>query len=203
MTDNQHQRDNSGKQGYEPYDINFRTTLKIIGGFIAGLLIVLITAVGVLRLFQMFEEKSAAGPQYFLADTSEYVITAEEQDALTDTLLSIIDRADMVLSSYKWVSMDSQLVRIPIDDAMGLLLERGFPVRENPGIPHTATLTSSGLSQGYTDEAPSTVFDLDTIRQSLSAEPSITGSGPSSRKGRIRHPVGPERPGIFNNDERK
>jgi len=38
-------------------------------------------------------------------------------------------REDAVLSSYAWVDRPQKIVRIPIDRAKTLLLERGFPIR--------------------------------------------------------------------------
>ncbi len=43
-----------------------------------------------------------------------------------------------VLNSYGWVDKQNGVVRIPIDRAMKLLLQRGLPTRgENPETPHT------------------------------------------------------------------
>ena len=41
---------------------------------------------------------------------------------------------DSVLSTYGWVDKDSGIVRIPIDQAMELLLKKGLPHRETKGV---------------------------------------------------------------------
>jgi hypothetical protein len=38
-------------------------------------------------------------------------------------------REDEVLSGYTWVDRDAGVVRIPVDEAMRLLVERGLPAR--------------------------------------------------------------------------
>jgi hypothetical protein len=45
------------------------------------------------------------------------------------------DQEDRVLSSYGWTDKKAGVVRIPIDRAMELQLERGFPTRKEPPKP--------------------------------------------------------------------
>jgi hypothetical protein len=42
---------------------------------------------------------------------------------------------DQILSTYGWVDKGAGVVRIPIDRAMELQLERGFPTRKEPPKP--------------------------------------------------------------------
>ena len=43
------------------------------------------------------------------------------------------EREDELLGSYGWVDRNAGVVRIPIDQAKRLLLERGLPVRASAG----------------------------------------------------------------------
>ena len=40
---------------------------------------------------------------------------------------------DLVLGTYGWVDKPAGVVRIPIDEAMKITLQRGLPVRAAPG----------------------------------------------------------------------
>ena len=44
-------------------------------------------------------------------------------------------KEDDVLESYGWVDKNAGVVRIPIDEAMKLTLERGLPARQQAGKP--------------------------------------------------------------------
>jgi len=44
-------------------------------------------------------------------------------------LLSLRDAEDRVLNTYGWVDRNTRIVRIPIDEAMKLTVERGLPSR--------------------------------------------------------------------------
>jgi len=46
-----------------------------------------------------------------------------------DDLKHLRDGEDRALGSYGWVDRDAGVVRIPIDQAMRLIVERGLPVR--------------------------------------------------------------------------
>lgn len=47
-----------------------------------------------------------------------------------DALKSLRDEEDATLNNYSWVDRNNQIVRIPIDDAMKLTLQRGLPARQ-------------------------------------------------------------------------
>jgi len=48
-----------------------------------------------------------------------------------EDLKAFREREEAKLTSYGWVDKENGIVRIPIERAMGLLLERGLPVRSN------------------------------------------------------------------------
>lgn len=52
------------------------------------------------------------------------------------------------LNSYGWVEQKSGVVRIPIDRAMDLLLQRGLPVRQHGASPPAATSGEASGPQG-------------------------------------------------------
>jgi hypothetical protein len=48
-------------------------------------------------------------------------------------LLALREKEDRLLTTYGWVDRNSGVVRIPIDRAMALTVERGLPVRASKG----------------------------------------------------------------------
>jgi hypothetical protein len=54
---------------------------------------------------------------------------------------------EKILNSYGWVDQNAGIVRIPIKDAMSLLLQRGVPVRNN-GPKNSAELQTAASSPG-------------------------------------------------------
>jgi len=49
-------------------------------------------------------------------------------------LIALRRGEDSVLSTYGWVNRDSGVVRIPIDQAMEMLVKKGLPHRETKGV---------------------------------------------------------------------
>ncbi|HRF58508.1 MAG TPA: hypothetical protein PLH94_01185 [Fimbriimonadaceae bacterium] len=67
-----------------------------------------------------------------------------------------------LISTYGWVDKNKGVVRLPIDQAMALVLERGLPVR--PGAP---TLEDARKNMGSAVPAPSSI---DTTKTGSPAE---------------------------------
>jgi hypothetical protein len=53
----------------------------------------------------------------------------------------IVQEQDKVLASYDWVDEKNGVVRIPIDQAMELLAQRGLPVRPEGGVAQPSSPT--------------------------------------------------------------
>jgi len=56
-------------------------------------------------------------------------------------------REEDALSTYGWVDQKSGTVRIPIERAMDLLVERGLPVRSQPGEAATNRQSAAGTEE--------------------------------------------------------
>ena len=50
-----------------------------------------------------------------------------------EDLRALRAREDAVLNSYGWVDKTAGVVRIPIDEAIKLTVQRGLPVRQGSG----------------------------------------------------------------------
>jgi hypothetical protein len=118
---------------HESSDVNIRA----IFGFALGLLVTgIIIHLLVWVLFQYFtaREGRASPPAFPLAVTQGTRLPPEPrlQTNPRQDLSDLRAREDQLLSSYGWVDKNAGLVRIPIDQAMKLTVERGLPSREEP-----------------------------------------------------------------------
>lgn len=112
--------------------------VRAIFSFAAGLLVSAIVINGMIwLLFQFFSGREAvrSAPEYPLAAGQETRVPPEPR-------LQTNPRADLrelraheaaVLGTYGWVDRAAGVVRIPIEEAMKLTVQRGLPVRPASG----------------------------------------------------------------------
>jgi hypothetical protein len=118
----------SMQAGYEERDVNTRKLLYFL--IVIGVTL-MISTLGVRWLFGHFERADL--PESRVARTFEYDrplpgpprIQADPGSDITDYLNSQRD----TLTTYGWVNRARGVVRIPIDRAMQLVLQRGLPTR--------------------------------------------------------------------------
>lgn len=118
---------------HETSDINIRAVF----GFAAGLTIATgVIAFAVWLLFQYFSAREARTTftEYPLATQAPRVppeprLQVNPRQDLSD----LRAREDQALQSYGWVDKNAGVVRIPIDRAMQLVVERGLPTRTEGG----------------------------------------------------------------------
>jgi hypothetical protein len=80
--------------------------------------------------------------QYARAQTQVYPLAAGRQDQLppeprlqNDPQRDLSDlraKQESLLTGYGWVNKEAGIARIPIEDAMRIVVERGLPARETP-----------------------------------------------------------------------
>ena len=118
---------------HEESDVNIRAIL----GFGAGLIVVTaVVYVFIFGLFKYFDARES------VQGVAEYPLAAAqgrrdppEPRLQTDPRQDLADlraKEEELLESYGWVDKNAGIVRIPIDAAMKLTLERGLPARTEP-----------------------------------------------------------------------
>jgi hypothetical protein len=121
-------------------DVHHETTDVHIGGILlfgAGLFVVaVIVHLLVWVLFGYFSGREE------LRAAREYPLTAGRENELPpEPRLQIHPREDMldlhaheeeVLTTYGWVDKNAGIVRIPIEEAMKIVVQRGLPTRQVP-----------------------------------------------------------------------
>jgi hypothetical protein len=116
---------------HEESDVNIRA----IFAFGAGLLVVgAVIHLLIFVLFGFFDRQASAKvpPEYPLAAAQGDRVPPEPR-LQTDPRQDLSDlraKEDELLGSYGWVDKNTGVVRIPIDAAMKLTLERGLPARQ-------------------------------------------------------------------------
>jgi hypothetical protein len=116
---------------HEESDVDIRG----IFGFAAGLLIVAVFVyLFIFGLFKYFDARENVKDiaQYPLAAGQENR-TPPEPRLQTDPRQDLADlraKEDDLLGSYGWVDKNAEVVRLPIEQAMKLTLERGLPARQ-------------------------------------------------------------------------
>jgi hypothetical protein len=115
---------------HEESDVNARAIL----GFGAGLLAVgIIVQLLMWLLFSVYTKQAAQVPRAFPL-SAEYQQQAPPEPRLQvhpqDDLRQLRAREDAILQGYGWIDKGSGVARIPIEEAMKIVVRRGLPARE-------------------------------------------------------------------------
>ncbi len=118
---------------HEESDVNIRAIFGFAGVLVVATGFVLVLMWLLLRSFEAREAQQAQ-PMYPLAAEQENRVPPEPrlQTNPREDLADLRAREDALLHSYGWVDRNAGVVRIPIDDAIKLTLERGLPSRQEP-----------------------------------------------------------------------
>jgi hypothetical protein len=115
------------RRGYEDSDVSMGRLFAFAGGVVA---LVVLGVLGSAAVFHFFVRHQPLGPP---ASPFEDVRTVPPEPRLQTTAPLDLKgyRADQekILEGYGWVDSQAGVVRIPVDRAMDLLLQKGYPVR--------------------------------------------------------------------------
>jgi len=119
--------------GRETRDVNFRW-LAILGGWLAVVIVVVFLLMwGMFRYFAAREEGAQPSPVTLTAHSRDQLPPEPRlQTNPLDELVALRAEEDAILGSYGWVDQEKGIVRIPVEKAMEILVERGLPARQAP-----------------------------------------------------------------------
>jgi hypothetical protein len=119
-----------GDTHHETSDVNIRAILAFGAALIVAAAIIHLL---VWLLFAYFESRQTSAAR-------EFPLAAEQQNRVPpaprlqtdprDEMRELREREEAVLRSYGWVNKDAGIVRLPIEEAMKLTIERGLPARQ-------------------------------------------------------------------------
>ncbi len=117
----------NNQAGHEITDVDiWRIVLTGVGlAVVAG--IILTIGVG---LFRYFVETVPQPPDNPMAVGASLPAAPHIEEHPASELQALRQQEDMILHNYGWVDKKAGKVRIPIDRAMDLILQRGFPTRK-------------------------------------------------------------------------
>jgi len=131
MADSRHSTMPPDTPPVQPDEVNIRAIL----GFGAGLIVAAVAVhLIVWLLFQYFSGREAVRfpPVYPLAigEADRQPPEPRLQTNPRDDLRALREHEDELLNNYRWVDKPAGIVRIPIDEAMKIVAERGLPARQ-------------------------------------------------------------------------
>jgi hypothetical protein len=138
--ENGHGRDSFEQEDLSPVGVfYFMAGLAVVG------VVIYFIVVGMYRYLDAIDRKQQTPPNPMAVQTGvDARVTVPFPEALSkiqqtfpkpvlehsemQQFNSILEKQDQTLASYDWVDKDQGIVRIPIDKAMELLVQRGLPV---------------------------------------------------------------------------
>jgi len=117
--------------GYETRDANTGGVFK----FLVALAVVLVAAAlvcwGLFRYFSAHAVEQAASDSPF-ADTRQLPLGPQLQVNPRVDWMKFREEQERALETYAWENRTTEIVRVPIEEAMELLLKKGLPVQGTP-----------------------------------------------------------------------
>ncbi len=125
----------SAPTGYEQRDMSVRVVGTFFGGLIVAVVVVLLLMAWLFNYFAAREARRDVPPSP-LAAARQLPPEPRLQVNPQQDLKAMRADEDALLRSYGWVDRNAGVVRIPIDRAMNLLVQRGLPARsQKAGTP--------------------------------------------------------------------
>jgi hypothetical protein len=133
---NSERGENNPGVAFEARDVNVRTILVFVG---ALFLVLVVTFVSMRGLFGYFSVTQKLGPGASPFDNSRVLPPAPRLQVDPAVDLDQVRRSQTeMLNSYGWAAKATGKVRVPIDRAMDMLIERQLPVRQNAPVAQSA-----------------------------------------------------------------
>jgi hypothetical protein len=139
MSEEKFNHTHNAGEGFEKEDLGPQGVLFFMGGLAVVGVVVYFILVGMYRYLDNYDQSHQAPMNPMVtatnedrrrptaADTQQFPEPRLEQNE-RGQLGDVVEAQDRILASYDWVDQKNGIVRIPIDQAMALLVQRGLPV---------------------------------------------------------------------------
>lgn len=129
MADEHVQQSHNGGGGYEHTDASAKLIVYSTLGLIVSLVIICFIVVGIFKAMQ--EAMPRDSPISSIANPNTMPPEPRLQPHPADEIQVLRQHEDDVLNHYGWVDQKAGVVRIPVEKAMDILAQRGFPVKSD------------------------------------------------------------------------
>ena len=131
MTDRAGHHAEDSHVAHEASDVNIRGIMTFAAGLLAFGAVVYVVVWLLFGYFDRRESRSSASLAFPLATGQDDRRPPQPrlQANPREDMEKMREAEDSLLKSYRWVDRNSGVVRIPIEDAIRLTLERGLPSR--------------------------------------------------------------------------
>ena len=139
-------------EGFEREDLSARSVMYFMAGLVIFAAVIYVIVFGMYRFLDTYQKTHQAAisplvtPQADTRNATEENTKSFPQPRLEENersqLRGVIQDQDRKIETYDWVDKDRGVVKIPIERAMDLLVQRGLPVR-----PESAGQTSANKPQ--------------------------------------------------------
>jgi hypothetical protein len=118
--------------GYETRDANTSGVFKFL--VVLGVVLVATALVcwGLFRYFSAHAMEQAASDSPF-ADTRQLPLGPQLQVNPREDWMKFREEQERALETYAWENRSTEIVRVPIEEAMEMLVKKGLPVQGTPG----------------------------------------------------------------------
>jgi hypothetical protein len=117
--------------GYETHDADAGGAFKFLVALGIVLLVAALTCWGLFRYFSAHAMDQAASESPF-ADTRQLPLGPQLQVNPREDWLKFREEQEKSLETYAWENRSTGIVRVPIEEAMELLVKKGLPVQGAP-----------------------------------------------------------------------
>jgi len=131
--------------GYETRDANVRGVFNFLVVMTVVLVLTFIACWGLFRYLSAQPEAPASVSPF--AETRQLPLGPQLQVNPRQDLLQYRDRQEKSLESYAWENRSAGIVRVPVEQAMELLLRKGLPVQNAEPPADTAKSASKGAAK--------------------------------------------------------
>jgi hypothetical protein len=114
--------------GYETHDADAGGVFKFLVALGIVLVVAALTSWGLFRFFSTHDVNQAASDSPF-ADTRQLPLGPQLQVNPREDWLKFREEQEKSLETYAWENRSAGTVRVPIEEAMELLVKRGLPVQ--------------------------------------------------------------------------
>jgi hypothetical protein len=120
---------------HETSDVHVRPLAWLGVGLAALILISMLAVKGIFEFLDRQQARNDVVPPPMMIQRPQQPPEPRLQTTPVPNRKLIVEQENKLLTTYGWVDSKSGVARIPVDQAMKLLAERGLPVRNESGQP--------------------------------------------------------------------